>query len=282
MQPQTQTSTPIPPPQKSSKAMPITIVIVVLLAAAGIFGAYSWQHSKLTTLTKQQPESTNSQRTVTVSKTSLVSNTGVAYPLSLPQDKQLLTTLYLPSGNNVLQTDPSYADQDELTAAYTETYNDFVANWVFTDAGTSQNPSDTLLGNNNIVITAINDWASKTDASTVRYNSDIPVSTGPMTVTDKSNFISKLKSDTAACAKDASKGFSTKDKVYNVCYNVGNPQAKDGAYVMSISGYANISGTQTYLRGFIDLANKTHQAASDQYINALKNLSTSVEAKPAS
>ena len=115
------------------------------------------------------------------------------------------------------------------------------------------------------------------DSSAVIYPSDTAENSGPMTIAQKTVFVANLKSQSATCAGDASKGFSTNDKVFNVCISLGHPQALNGNWILSLSGYANIEGTDMYLRGHIDLPYTGYQAMQTQFIQALKNMTTVVE-----
>lgn len=276
MPPQTENSASVPPGSSSvdhgRRKLWIIIILLLPLALGSSYGVYSWQHKKVSELSSQTKSSPAGS-----SKTqSYVTSIGVSYPLSLPK-KKVLITLYLPSGNNVLQTDPHLTSQDTLAANYTESFNDLMASWEFSDSGAASNPSTSGPGNGNngITISALNDWMSKNDPSTVSYD---PV-TGAMTTSQKSDFVTNLKKQTTSCSSDASKGFTTSDKIFNICYTFQSPKAKDADWAMNLSGYAEIGGTLTYLRGFINnLPPSTYQTLANNYIQALKNTSTVVQA----
>ena len=260
----------------------IIIVTILVLAVATCYLIYDWQHKKV-----QQLSSTGASQTVTnlakqsdKSNTSTASsysaNVAVGYPLSLPH-KKVLITLYLPNSNSILQEGLSANTQEELASNYTESDNDVIANWIFNNDGTASSPSDSFSDNQNIIVTALNNWAQTSDSSGVSYPTQTVENSGPMTSSQKAAFIANLKSTTASCAADAGKGFATNDKVFNVCFTLQHPQGEGGNWIMDLSGYGNISGTDIYLRGFIDLPFVGYQAAQTQYIQALKNITTVVQ-----
>lgn len=261
----------------------IVVAVFLLICTGFTYAAYTWQHSKVKSLNSQisvleTKAKMSGSNIVSVTKGSAVStystNVAVSYPLSLTK-KKVLTTLYVPSGNSILQTAVRTTTQDELIAHYVESFNDIMVNWEFSNTGTASSPSDSS-SNNMIEIDALNDWASKNDPSTVSYGPGYSPTSGAMTIVQKATFIADLKKQSASCATDSSKGFSTLDGKYNICITLIHPQAQDAGWGLELSGYAEIEGTFAYLRGGIELPN-SYQAELSNYINALKNITTEVK-----
>lgn len=279
---------PIVSDHKRSKKPLLVAVLIVVLVLVAVGGTYYWQHKKvsslntqLTSLQKQlaaSGASTNLNAEAVSQQGSYVSDIGVGYPLSLAH-KEVLTTLVLPSGYNMLQTDINTKTQDELAAQYVESYNDIIAHWQFNRISTLKQPSQSLQSNDSVTISALNDWANTDDPDSVTYESMEPAGSPAMTVAQKADFVNTLKHSTAACAQDSSKGFTTIDKVYNVCYTMLHPQAQGADWIMSLSGYASLNGTDVYLRGTIDLPN-SYQTEQSRFLSAFKQLKTVVQSNP--
>ena len=268
---------------RSSNKFMLAALLLIFISIAAICATYYWQHKKINNLEQQiyalkGKSAVSAQITDVNKKTSGVYevNTGVSYPLSLPH-KEVLTTLYLPRGNSILQTSLNTSSQDELASNYTESYNDIIANWNFSEAGTVQNPSQEGGSNGGILITALNDWMKVNDPTAVDYGEG---NGGAKTIAMKSSFASNLKTETTNCAKDIAKGFTTKELPYNICYTLLHPQGQGGDWILSLSGYADIEGTQSYLRGTIYLPDATYQAELKSYLGALKNISSIVKVNP--
>lgn len=261
----------------------VIIVLIILLAAGTNAWQYKTNHKATDNLGTTNPAV--STKTTSNSSNQYATATSIGYPLSLAK-KEVLTTLSLPAGYTILQPSQGPGSQDGLAEMFTESSNDVIANWQFTKAGTSDNPSQAFSPNDSTTITATNGWEAAKDATTVNYDATpFNPASAAMTTTQKSVYIKKIQNDTLACAADSTKGFVTNDKVYNVCYLLQHPQAAGAAYMLAFEGFASVQGTSLYMRGVIELptsydgTSKT-QFVLDGYLTSLKMLSTTVKANP--
>lgn len=248
----------------------LAMILFITLPFLGFYLGYKYAEK---TIINQQTSNTKRAIATPINSTSSIYtiDVGVSYPISIP-DKKILTTLYLPSGISVLQVDPAVFSQDALIAHYTLSYNDILARWEFDKNGTVLSPSR-FGPNNEIEISALGDWMKTNDPSDVLYLDN--ERTQGMTIAQKAVFVSKLKSETASCISNASKGFTTDDKVYSICYYLHRPQEVGGNWVLGLRGYAEIDEKPVYLRGIIDLPN-SYQSNLNSYIQALKKMTTTV------
>lgn len=262
---------PAPRPRRSKTWL--VILIIVIIAAVAVAGVYYWQHQKVSDLNSQLNASKQSSGQKTASP-SQVSDTSVGYPVD--KDFKVLLTFFAPTGDNILQTTPNYGSQNELNANFAEAYNDVMANWQFANSGTEATPSNSLQPNNQLSVTALNSWLAKDDPSTIAYsNYDATVPDAQMTIAQKTDFVNKLKQDTTACAQDSSKGFTTDDKVFSICYTLLHPQAENADWALSLSGFATVKDTPLYLRGSVMLSGgDNYQTSLNSYLAALKQFKT--------
>lgn len=261
-------------PQKTSKLGSIMLWILVIVLLGASYGIYYWQHQKVTDLQAKvaAPAASPAPAAATVADVT------VGYPLSIPKTK-ILTTLILPSGYGILQSFPPAKTAADLQSHYTTSFNDIIASWEAKLLGTKANPSASghSDGETLVEITALTQWMNVNDPEGTDYSA----TQSSMTVAQKKVFVAGLVAKTTACVKDASKGFVTDDKVYNVCYELTNPQSQNGDYGVTLNGYATIKGQPVYLRGSVLLPNSfsNHQVVLDKYIATLRQLATSVSAQ---
>src|SRR6476659_504965 len=173
---------PTPAPQSHSHKLFWIIIIVLLVAAlAGNGWQYYDNHNKTTTVTAVK----TSTQTGNISATQYATNTGIGYPLSL-KGKEVLMTLSAPQKYTIMQTYNLASTQDAYSEVYTASLNDYLAHWALSDEGTADKPSTPSTGSGDIYVSAMNDWMTKADPSTVQYDLTLfnPQS-GPMTVAQK-------------------------------------------------------------------------------------------------
>jgi hypothetical protein len=269
-------------PTKKSHALALVVLAAVVVVIASTLGTYMWQHKKVTGLDKQlntvSATNTNLSKSVTkgTNTQAYVTETSVGYPLSLPHQK-VITTLYLPADQNVMGIDPDVHTQAEQAAYYTESENDIIGNWVFKTKGTVSEPVQTAATTNQLYMSDMTQWEKTSDTAAVLY----PASGGDgvqMTSNQKQTFVSQLKLEADACAKDSSKGFTTQDKAFNICYTVGHPQGVGGSWALSLKGYGELNGSPIYIGGGLQLGANNYQQTLQAYIGALSKLNTSVSA----
>jgi hypothetical protein len=138
--------------------------------------------------------------------------------------------------------------------------------------GNPQDPTDNDAGSSELSILAISkSWLAangKTDNSLDNYIDNTPL----QTPAQKQKFVSDLKAATTACATDATKGFTTKDKVFTICYSV-DPGKEAYSPILILKGYAEVEKQPLVLGGTISLYDPTiyaDQTAEQKVISDAK------------
>lgn len=274
-----------PPLKRSAGKTILGIVAAVVVLAGACYGVYAWQHGKVDNLNKQLSAAKSSASSMSMQNSSSSNTTTssyaqklvAGYPISAPKTK-VLTTLSLPTGTDAVNYTEDLNTQAKLEGKYTESFNDLIGRWLTSPVGVKSDGTRTNYTPNEVYISVMKDWASKADTADVSYPSMGESDTMRMTVAQKTDFISKLKTDSATCAKDSTKGFATADKVYNICYTLSSPKAQDGDWVAVMTGYGEIKGAPTYFHASFSLPNSTYKTDLTSYINALKHTTTVVSA----
>jgi hypothetical protein len=274
-------SAPGPEPEPSPKA-PFHVThshkftygyLAVLIFAAIIGITYTWQHDKVVELNRQLSTALSSPPKATTTNPTYIKDVSVGYPKSLPIGG-VLTTLYLPSGTDLIQSTTSLSTQADLGSVFANSTSDILGYWNFMPQGTTTKPDQATDPVSQIYLTSMDSWESTADTTTVLYPSTTPNPAGTkMTVAQKQSFVSKLNTSTKTCAANSSEGFATSNKTYNVCYSLEKPEAKGGNYILYIDGYGQLKNTPVYIGGNIQLPN-AYQSEMSSYIKALKNITS--------
>lgn len=238
-----------PPPKKRAGKKVMIFLLVLLLMVASAAGAYYVAKNKKASVQPTTATNTTATQTTKKAEPAVVSDTYAGYPLNVPK-KMFKTTMVMPSGYSLVATWPSTTTQGELNGYYVTAFNDFMGYWLVNTAGTVQSPSTSNTSNFSVV--DVTNWAKTQDPANTFY----PSEAGPQTtytLKQKQTFVSSLKTDTAACAKDPSKGFQTKDSVFNVCYDLLKPGAEGADWTISIKGYGEVDSVPLYLTGSMSL-----------------------------
>lgn len=218
----------------------------MLLLIGAAVGGYFYGHNKTTTVTKTI---VTTPKATTESSAHFVQSVG--YPFDLGAKTQITTKLGVPASMQAVREIPSMSQG--LATLLTDKDNDSMARY---SLGNPEDSNDNGGGASEISIVAISkSWLAangKTDNSLDNYIDNTPI----QTVAQKQKFVSDLKTATTACAADASKGFATKDKVFNICYSV-DPGREAYSPVLVLKGYAEVEKQPLVFGGTVNLYDPT-------------------------
>ncbi len=269
----------------------IGAVGVLVVGCLGLGGYVWWQHDQIGQLQDtlsgaSTPGSSSGSSALNLTGGSASGSTAASasdvvvaaasFPTALSkQSKHLVLSLHLPTGFNALDVSPSFSSQQAEYAFYITGAGDILARWLFSSEGTASVPAKVVDGNDELDVTALDAWMKVADPAGVTY-SDGSTS---MSVAQKSAFVTKVKSTSAACTKDPNKGFATADGTFNICVSLVKPQQANTDWGLSVTGYGEPGGVPTYLRGLIDLPGSTtsnNQSEAGVFVSELKQLATQI------
>ncbi len=261
---------------RSSVLAHIVWAVALFAVAAGI---YLWQHSQISDLNSRLSTSQASLKEAQQAQAAAdqyATYSAVGVPASL-KTKTVVTTLTLPADQSALNLAPGVTTPVGLAAYFATSSSDVLANWLFQGSGTPDAPAGTTT-TGTFFVSDMTQWAAVADAAPASYPG-AGAGGKQLSVADKKAFISQLKTDTAACANDTTKGLTTGDKVFNICYTLTRPQAQGGNWSLSLQGYGEPASLPVYLGGSVSVGpDASYKAATQKYIGAFKQLRTAVVA----
>jgi hypothetical protein len=240
------------PKRVSTKSL-LVILLGIIVIAAGVAAGYEYGHKAQKTITIQKSvvQSVNSVPNI-AGNVHFVQSIG--YPYDQAASKyQYVTKLGVPSFMQAVRIASTAQDQGAGETAFTNLNNNELGRW---ELGNPTNPSDNSGAYSEISLLAItNSWLNATgttDYSDLGYGSPLE------TPTQKQQYMTQLEASTAACVKDASKGFKTADGNLSICYSiVYNPKSGETSYkpIITLSGYGDVQGQPMVLVGTINVYN---------------------------
>jgi hypothetical protein len=260
--------------QRSSALLHIGWMVAVFVVAAGV---YLWQNSQISNLNSKLSTTQASLKAAQQNQATTgqyITNSAAGVPVSL-KTKKIVTTLLLPNDQNVLNLVPQNASVPTLASLFATSPSDILADWQFQPQGTPDSPAQTsALGQ--VFVSDMTQWANVADTTAVSYPGTT-VNGQQLSVASKKTFISQLKTATATCTNDTTKGFTTNDKVFSVCYSLTKPQSQGGSWTLDIQGYGEPASLPVYLGGSMPVGpDATYKATVQKYIDGLKQFKTSV------
>lgn len=262
----------------------LIVVILLGLGFAGLGGYAWWQHGQIGQLQDTLASSGGGSSSAALNTSSTGSGSAdvkvsaVAYPAALTkQARHVVMSLHLPTGFNALDVSPVFGSSQDQDAFYVTGAGDIMARWLFSAEGGGTNPAKVADGNDELDVTALDGWMKAADPAGVNYADG----TSSMNPAQKSDYVAKLKSDSAACAADASKGFATNDKTFNICVSLVKPPNTTTDWGLSVKGYGEPGEVATLIRGLIDLPGSNasnNQSEAAIFVGELKQLSATVVA----
>ena len=267
-----------PTPQNNSapvagqrkKAPVVGIVVSLVLIAAGVAGGFYWGSQQKTTNNTNTNTGNTTQQPATdqLAAPSFYTLTSEAHPFDLKKadvNKKMVVSFAVPNGFQAVKTDSNNQNRG-YEQYFTNKYNDEIGRWAV-GYPTSQDSS-----NSQVSILAIGqEWLKATQNVEGKMLTGIGADIN--TPAQKAKFLSDLKANTEACAKDKAKGFATKDGSLKVCYEVIDRKTDA---ILVLKGYGELQGQQMVLVGTIDLAS-ADQAIVQNWVSALSQSTLAIK-----
>jgi hypothetical protein len=230
-------------------------LLVLLLIAGGVYGGYAYGNgqNKNAAKTSVQPAAAPAVNQNSASVHFVASE---GYPFDLGAKKIFTTKLGIPATFQATRV-PSNNGNHGPEQYFTDKYNDELARFII---GNPADPGDNGGGYSETSVLAISkSWLAANAPKDVAGNTEFATGYKLETPADKQKFLATLKTDTEACVKDAKKGFTTKDGLFKICYELNFGKESYNPSI-SLKGYAEKEATPVFLTGLINIADDTPMA----------------------
>lgn len=249
-----------PKPKRRYGLLILMCLILVLVGVAGgyLMRANDTNANKTATTPTVTQEDADGADNQALGSVHFVQSVG--YPFDLAAKKKFTFSLGLPAEVQSVRITSGGTNRG-AESVFTNKFNDEMGRWLIGYPAIQTSAASEVS-----ILTIGNEWLSSTT-----NNGDTYLERGESvsSAQQKKDYLAKLKTDAEACAKDAKKGFQTKDKVFNVCYSL-TPGVDAYAPIMSVRGYAEIEGRQFVMIGRLHIADVISSATDKTVLENAK------------